>query len=97
LADEGFLLARIFVDRDSHFLVDGKQQFGFLYNDIQQQILNRDVLLTILLQSVQYCLDMDLMVPPYEDVNTVVLGQFLMENGSSGHKTTKRLGFMSES
>jgi hypothetical protein len=97
LADEGFLLARIFVDRDSHFLVDGKQQFGFLYNDIQQQILNRDVLMTILLQSVQYCLDMDLMVPPYEDVNTVVLGQFLMENGSSGHKTTKRLGFMSES
>jgi hypothetical protein len=39
---------------------------------------------------------MDLMVPPYEQVNAVALGQFLMENGSSGHKTTKRLGFMGE-
>jgi len=97
LADEGLLMARIFVDRDSHFLVDGKQQFSFLYNDIQEQVLSRDVLLNILLQSVQYCLDMDLMVPPYEQVNSVALGQFLMENGSSGHKTTKRLGFMSES
>jgi len=97
LADEGFLLARIFVDRDNHFWVDGKQQFSFLYNDIQTQILNREILLNILLQSVQYCLNMDLMAPPFEEVNAVVLGQFLMENGSSGHKTTKRLGFMSES
>ncbi|MBM3936433.1 MAG: hypothetical protein FJ343_04705 [Sphingomonadales bacterium] len=97
LADEGLLLARIFVDRDSHFFVEGKQQFGFLYNDVQEQILNKEVLLKILLQSVQYCLDLDLMVPPYEQVNSVALGQFLMENGSSGHKTAKRLGFMSES
>ncbi|MFM8686024.1 MAG: hypothetical protein ACKODJ_05660, partial [Bacteroidota bacterium] len=97
LADEGLLLARIFVDRDSHFWVDGKQQFSFLYNDIQEQVLNHEVLLKIILQAIQYCLDMDLMVPPYEQVNAVALGQFLMENGSSGHKTTKRLGFMGES
>ncbi len=97
LGDEGLLLARIFVDRDSHFLVEGKQQFSFLYNDVEKQILNQEVLLKIILQSVQYCLDMDLMVPPYEQVNAVALGQFLLENGSSGHKTTKRLGFMSES
>ncbi len=96
LADEGLLLARIFVDKDSHFWVDGKQQFSFLYNDIQEQVLHREVLLEIILQAIRYCLDMDLMVPPYEQVNAVALGQFLMENGSSGHKTTKRLGFMGE-
>jgi len=97
LHDEGQLLARIFVDGESHFFVDGKQQFGFLYNNLDEQILNEEGIENILTTAVKYCLDMDLMVPPYEQVSQDVLGQFLMENGGAGLKTTKRLGFMGES
>lgn len=95
--DEGQLLARIFVDGENHFFVDGKQQFGFLYNDLDQQVLNEENIEKILTTAIQYCLNEDLMVPPYDQVSQVVLGQFLMENGGAGFKTAKRLGFMGES
>jgi hypothetical protein len=95
--DEGQLLARIFVDGENHFFVDGKQQFGFLYNDLDQQVLDEENIEKILTTAIQYCLNEDLMVPPYDQVSQVVLGQFLMENGGAGFKTAKRLGFMGES
>jgi len=97
MQDGGQLLARIFVDGESHFFVDGKQQFGFLYNDLDQQILHEEAIEKILNTAIQYCLDEDLLAPPYEEVSQVVLGQFLMENGGAGFKTAKRLGFMGES
>ncbi|MEY3247087.1 MAG: hypothetical protein RIT39_756 [Bacteroidota bacterium] len=97
LQDGGQLLARIFVDGESHFFVDGKQQFGFLYNNLDQQILNEAELEKILTLAVQYSLNEDLMAPPYEEVSQVVLGQFLMEHSGAGLKTAKRLGFMGES
>jgi hypothetical protein len=96
MADEGFLLARIFVDLENHFFVDGKQQFGFLFNDLEQQVLDQSALEKILTTAVHYCLDFDLMAPSFDQIKSVTLGQFLMQNGNSGLKTAKRLGFMGE-
>ena len=34
LNDAGFLIARIFINKDSHFFVEGDKELGFLFNDI---------------------------------------------------------------
>ena len=39
LNDAGFLIARIFINKDGHFFVEGDRELGFLFNDfINQQI-----------------------------------------------------------
>ncbi|MDQ3073059.1 MAG: hypothetical protein M3Q97_07355, partial [Bacteroidota bacterium] len=36
LNDIGYLIARVFVNKEGHFFVQGKRQFSFLYNDFSQ-------------------------------------------------------------
>src|SRR5687768_17561895 len=33
MSDIGYLIARIFINKEGHFFVQGKRQFSFLYND----------------------------------------------------------------
>ena len=37
--DLGYLIGRIFINHENHFMVQGKRQLGFLYNDFINQLL----------------------------------------------------------
>ena len=90
--DLGYLVARIFLNKEGHFFVQGKRQLGFLYNDLAGSMMGRDRLREILYSIIVYVLDFDLLAPPYDQVNQVTVSE-MNELSASPLSTGKRLGF----
>lgn len=91
--DLGYLIGRIFVNRQNHFMVEGKRQFGFFYNNFGTDILTRENLRQIIDNSIKYALEFDLLVPPYDAVKVVTVGQLQQKMENTRISTGKRLGF----
>jgi hypothetical protein len=91
--DLGYLIGRIFINKDRHFFVEGKRQLGFLYNNFGQEKLTKEKLTEILDSAILYSLDFDLLVPPYENVAITNVAQMQEKFEQSRVKTGKRLGF----
>lgn len=94
--DIGYLISRIFINREDHFLIEGKGQLGFMYKDFMHQILNKEFIQDIILRLAIHGLDFDLFTPPYEAVQTATVQDLQTLNYSSKLKTGKRLGFKFE-
>lgn len=93
LNDVGHLIARIFVNKDNHFFVEGEKQLGFLFNDFINQELNLDFLERIIDQSMIFTLNFDLISPNFQDIDVVNVHQILDMINSHKLKTSKSLGF----
>ncbi len=91
--DLGYLLARIFINRENHFFVEGKGQLEFIYKDFLNQIINKDVIKDIILKISAYAINFDLLTPPYEKVSVVSVQEAQAITNDSQLKTGKRLGF----
>jgi len=91
--DLGYLVARLFINSEDHFFVEGKRQLGFLYNDFANAIIDRQQLHNIVESAVLYCLDFDLFTPPFDEVKVISLGQVEESSSMMSLKTGKRLGF----
>lgn len=91
--DLGYLVARIFLNKEDHYFVEGKRQLGFLYNDFANAILIKEELRRIVESSIVYCLNFDLFTPPFEEMKVVTIAQALEESSMMSLKTGKRLGF----
>ncbi len=95
--DVGYLIARVFVNKDSHFFVEGKRPLSFLYNDIEKNIISEDTLRSIIEEAMLFCLNFDLMAPPVDSINYISVEQKNLMSHSSGMPTGKRLGFVMSS
>ena len=91
--DLGYLIGRIFINKESHYFVEGKRQLGFLYNDFGHSIIDKDAIKEIIESAILYSLDFDLLVPNYDDVKYVTVAQMKEKINKSKVKTGKRLGF----
>ena len=91
--DLGYLVARIFLNHENHYFVEGKRQLGFLYNDFANAVLDKNELGKIVESSIVYCLNFDLFTPPFEEMKVVSIAQTLEESSMMQLKTGKRLGF----
>ncbi len=89
--DVGYLVARIFINKDYHYFVEGKRQIGLLYNNFAKAKIDRNALKRILETSISYCVDFDLLTPVYDQIKVVSVSEML-EN-SMNLRTGKRLGF----
>ncbi len=94
--DIGYMIGRIFINRENHFLMQGKGQLGFMYGDFMHQILSKEVIQDIILRVSIHALDFDLFIPPYGAVQTATVQDLQTLNHSSQLKTGKRLGFKFE-
>lgn len=94
LNDLGYLIARVFINKDGHYFVEGKRQRGTGINNFGTSILNADKWQQIVETAVLYSLEFDLLVPPYDDMKIISLMQMNDEMQSSQVKTGKRLGFI---
>ncbi|MDZ4751545.1 MAG: hypothetical protein SGI87_08035 [Flavobacteriales bacterium] len=92
-ADVGYLVGRIFINRENHFLVQGKKNLGFRFNDFVNSTLNDEVLCDIVEQAILHCLDFDLLAPPYENVKQLSVEEIQSITESHALATGKRLGF----
>lgn len=91
--DLGYLIARIFVNRENHFFVEGKRQSSELVKDFGSDEMTKEYMKEIIETAVQYAIDFDLLVPPYDQVKIVTVEQMHAEINNSKIQTGKRLGF----
>lgn len=95
--DSGYLVGRIFVNKERHFFVEGQKQLGFLFNDFSNAVLDKDALRSVIETALIYVLDFDLYTPPYQAVKEVTLHEIRALSQDLKLKTGKRLGFRFES
>jgi hypothetical protein len=93
LDDLGYLIGRIFINKDNHYFVEGKRQLGFLYNDFSNAIIDEAAIKQIVESAILYSLDFDLFVPPYDEVKLTNVANIQDKRNKSLTVTGKRLGF----
>lgn len=91
--DAGYLVGRVFVNKDKHFFVEGKRPLSFMYSDFEKNIISKEYIRSILEEVILFCLNFDLQVPPLDAINFITLEQKNVMSYSSGMPTQKRLGF----
>lgn len=93
--DLGSLVTRIFVNREKHFFMDGHRPFSFLYNDFQNMVMNEMYINNILEECMLYCLNIDLLAPPFDAFNLISVEQKNFNSYNSGFNTSK-VGFRAQ-
>ncbi len=93
LDDLGYLIARIFINHEKQYFVEGKRQMGMLFTNYGNEEINRLSLQLIISTAIQYSLEFDLLVPPYDTVKIATVGQAEAKIQHSRVITGKRLGF----
>ena len=91
--DIGFLIARIFINKDNHFFVEGDKQLGFLFNDFINQQIDTQQINKIIDLLMVYAINFDLQTPNFNDVKDVFVHQILDMNNNQKIKTAKRMGY----
>jgi len=91
--DLGFLLGRIFINKEQHFFTDGTNKLGFLYNDFEHSVINKDILKSIIEELMLNAMDFELLTPPFKDVQVVSVFQVMEMSQKMKLKTSKKLGY----
>ena len=92
-ADEGYLIGRLFINRDRRYFVEGKGQTTLRAADFGKDEIDHDALIAILESAIAFSLDFDLLLPPYEENKRVTVDQFNTKMDNSKFVTGKRLGY----
>lgn len=92
-ADEGYLVARMFINRDFQYMVEGKRQVTYRHDNFGQGAITPEALTEIIENTMAYTLDFDLLVPPYDAVKLVSVDQMNTKIENSKLQTGKRLGY----
>lgn len=91
--DLGYLIARLFINKEKRYFVEGKRQLGFLYSNFGKETIDKKTLLKIIQTAILYAMEFDLLVPPYDHVKIASVAQMNKKIQSSVLQTGKRLGF----
>ncbi len=91
--DLGYLIARIFINQESAYFVEGKRQRRMGVKHFGENKLDADAWQKIVETSIRYAINFDLLVPPYEAANIITQSQMKEEIMNSKIETGKRLGF----
>ncbi|TCO07632.1 hypothetical protein [Natronoflexus pectinivorans] len=97
MEDYGYMVARVFVNRERSFFVEGKRQRSMGLSNFGKSKLDKDNILKIVETAMHYSLEFDLLVPPYENMNVITMAQMNEEIFQSRQRTGKRLGFIFKS
>ncbi len=91
--DEGYLIGRVFMNFEEHFLVEGKGQLGFLFNDLVNMEITDEKALHIIRVAIKFAIEFDLITPPYNMIQEVSLFQIQTISSDLKLSTGKRVGF----
>ncbi len=91
--DLGYLIGRLFINKEKHFFSEGNGRMSFLYNNFQNDILDKPILKNIVCELMLYAIDFELETPPFKDVQVVSLHQINQMSQNMKLKTAKKLGF----
>lgn len=91
--DVGYMIGRVFVNKDMCYFIEGKREIGMLYPNFGKEKLDLNSADKIVSSAIEYTINFDLLVPPYEALVQVSVGEMKSIIDSYTLKTGKRLGF----
>ncbi|MBU2652306.1 MAG: hypothetical protein KKA81_15360 [Bacteroidetes bacterium] len=91
--DIGYLIGRVFINKDSHFYLDGKRELRLLPNNFTEMVFDHEKARVIVESAIRYTVDFDLLVPPYDQVKEISVMEIISTLDTMTIKTGKRLGF----
>jgi len=95
--DPGYLIGRLLINHDRHFMMEGKGQLGYLFRDVENSVLSDELISLIVQSSFAFALEFDLLIPPYEFVSELSVGEIQVISNNLQLQTGKRLGFKMKS
>jgi hypothetical protein len=93
LNDRGYLIGRLFINQERHFMMEGKGQLGYLFRDIENIALSDELIGLIVQSSFAFALEFDLLIPPYEYVAELSVEEMQVISNNLQLQTGKRVGF----
>jgi len=93
LNDYGYLIGRIFVNSENKFFIDGHENLGFDLLQYHQQEFTPEIIQKIIADAMLYCIDFELLTPPFEQSSIITLEEKQFNHTASGMNTGKRIGF----
>ena len=95
--DAGYMIGRIFINKDKHFFVEGKRELSQVLNNFNNKELDKQAVTEILQSAIEYTINFDLLVPEYEKLMVISVDDIMqIEDQNMILKTGKRLGFRFE-
>ncbi|MDR2358807.1 MAG: hypothetical protein LBD87_03265 [Prevotellaceae bacterium] len=91
--DLGYLIGRIFINKDKRFFVEGKRQSQYSYRTFGETTIDKDTITAIIETAILYSIEFDLLVPPYHISKEATVGQMNTKIENARLQTGKRLGF----
>ena len=95
--DLGYMIARVFVNKEEQFFVEGKGRLGFLYEDFQANAFSSEVITGLVESIMLHTLEFDLVNPPFGEVQAVTVHEILEATKFMSLSTGKRIGYAFQS
>lgn len=91
--DLGYLVARLFLNREKSFFIEGKRQKRQKVSDFGKHRISKEEIIGFVESAMLYSLSFDLLVPPYDLVKVASVEQINAKIESSRMQTGKRMGY----
>ncbi len=92
--DVGELTARIFVNSENNFMMEGKRQLGILYNDLPSTEVSEEAINQIIQQLIIHVLEVDPVAAPFDARPAVTLQEIIDSSSPAAIVSGKRFGFV---
>ncbi len=92
--DYGILVARLFVNREGHFFVEGKRKIGVMYNNFSEDIVTPDKLTHWVEALMHFVLEIDMKIPAFGDMEQATLQNIIDSSSQTTIISGKRFGFI---
>lgn len=86
LNDAGYLLARMMVNFEGHYYIEGMRQMNFLHPDIAENVMSEAVLREFIQSAILLAVEQDLYAPAYQDVQVIPLALKLQDQMAGAEK-----------
>lgn len=91
--DLGYLVCRIFINREMRFFIEAKGMMGTKYASFSDAPINKEQLLEVINDLIIYVISFDLFTPPFDSVKQVSVGEIQEKVSSINLRIGKRLGY----
>lgn len=91
--DTGYLIARLFLNAENHFFVEGKKELSLIFNDFMHDEFSEKRMRDFISVVVRHSINFDLLVPHYQNISELSWRDANQLKDNISLKTGKRLGF----
>jgi hypothetical protein len=91
LNDPGYLLVRLLINHENHFIVEGDRQVGFMFESVSDKPLEKVDLDVMIKLIITQAAENDLVVPPFPQIRNITVREKLEKTQSLG--AGNKIGF----